>query len=255
MRGELVGINTAIFSNGLPASAGVGFSIPINRAREVMDRILKYGKVVRAYMGIYPQDLTEGIGEQFGIKDRHGAIISDVVPDSPADRAGLRTGDVIVAFNGQTVNDAVHLRNMASLTPPGTKAPIKYLRDGKEQTATVELGELKEQQSARTGEGAESNDNTLSGIEVDALTPSLLRHYNIPRNLTGVVISDVADGSPAADAGLRPSDVILEVNREPITSVEDFRKAVSRVGNRRAILRVYFAQRGGIQYVELGPRN
>jgi len=253
MRGELIGINTAIFSRGVPANAGVGFAIPINMARDVMDRILKHGKVVRGYLGVSIQNIDEALAEQFGLKDRQGAIVGDVVPDSPADRAGIQNGDVIIEFNGQKVNDRDHLRNLVGLTPPGTRVTLKLIRDGKERTVTAELEELKEERAARGGEPVEK-EATLSGIQVDELTPSYQRRFGLPRNLTGVVITDVDEGSLAAEVGLQPGDVIQEINRQRINTVEDFRRVASSVGRRRAVLRVYFPRQGSSGYVTLGPR-
>lgn len=254
MRGELIGINTAIFTRGAPANAGVGFAIPINMAREVMDRILKYGKVVRGYLGVEIQNLTEGMVEQFELKDRRGALVGNVVPDGPADRAGIRNGDVIIEFNGQRVNDADHLKNMVGLTPPGTRVTLRLIRNGREQTVTVELGERPAERTSRMPESGDRG-NTLSGIAVDELTPSLRNRFDIPRSIAGVIISDIDPDSPAAEVGLQPGDVIMEVNRQPVTSVEAFRQAVSRVGRRRALLRVYFSRSGSTGYVDIAPRG
>lgn len=252
MRGELIGINTAILGSG--TSAGVGFAIPVNMARDVMDRILKQGRVVRGYMGVRIQDLNEALAEQFRIKERQGSLVSDVDPNSPAERAGLRRGDVILEFNGQRAADSAHLRNMVAMTPPGTKATLRISRDGKEQNVTVELGELKEKGTTRPG--AESDvSNTLGGIEVDEVTPSLMRRFNLPQNVSGVIVTDIDPASTAAEAGLRPGDVIQEVNRQPIRNIQDFRKAVSAAGNRRAVLLVYSQQQGASGYIVLEPRG
>jgi serine protease Do len=256
MRGELIGINTAIFSRGIAANAGVGFSIPIKMARDVMDRILKDGKVVRGFLGVNIQTLTDAMAEVYGIKDRRGAIVVEVVADSPAERAGLRRDDVIVEFNGQKVNDRDQLSNMVGLTAPGTKVTLKVLRDGKEQTLTAELEELKEERAANRFGGREiERGNTLSGIDVEDLTPSAQRRYELPRSVTGVVVADVADDSPAAEAGLSPGDIIQEVNRQIVRTVEDFRRATSSVGNRRAVLRVYVQRQQASILMVIEPRG
>jgi serine protease Do len=255
MRGELIGINTAIFSRGMAANAGVGFSIPIKMARDVMERILKDGKVVRGFLGVQIQTVTEAVAEVYGLKDRHGAIVVEVVPDSPAERAGLRRDDVIIEFNGQRVTDRDQLSNVVGLTAPGTKVSFKILRDGKEQTVTAELEELKEARAANRFGGREMDrGNTLSGIEVEDLTASTQRRYELPRTVTGVVVADVADDSQAAEAGLSPGDVIQEVNRQIIRTVEDFRRAASSVGNRRAVLRVYIQRERASTLVVIEPK-
>jgi serine protease Do len=253
MHGEFIGINTAILGES-GGNVGVGFAIPVNMARGVMDLILKQGKVVRGYLGVTIQDLNKPLADRFGVKDYEGALVSDVAPGGPADRAGLRTGDVIVEFNGEKITDSSHFRNKVAFTPPGTKATLKILRNGKEQTATVELGELKEKQSARSEQGTEPGA-ALSGIEVDELTPQIIRRYNLPRDLKGVIVTDIDPTSSAAQAGLRPGDVIREVNRQPMASVQDFRKAVSAIGNQGAILLVYFRRQGSNGYVTVEPKG
>jgi len=255
MRGELIGINTAIFTRGAPANAGVGFAIPINMAREVMDRILKYGRVVRGYLGVTIQTLDEAMAEVYGVKGRQGAIVLEVVPDSPADRAGLRRDDIVIEYNGQKVTGSEQLRNMVALTAPGTRATLKVLREGREHTLSVEIGELREERtSARLGGEAERG-MTLGGLEVEELTPALQRRYDLPRQITGVLIVDVAEGSPAAEAGLMPGDVIQEINRQPVRTPADFRRMVSEVGRRRAVLRVYKQSQGGSFLIVLEPRG
>lgn len=252
MQGQLIGINTAIV--GAPANVGIGFAIPVNMARGVMDQILKHGRVIRGYLGVTIQDLSEALAEQFGVKTMQGALVSSVAPDSPAERAGLRRGDVIIEFNGQKVNDSTELKNMVGLTPPGTKVSLKLIRNGKEQTVTVELGELREAGAGRFGPGLE-RESALSGIAVEELTPWLRQRYDLPATLKGVIITDLAPGSPAAEAGLRPGDVIQEVNRQPIGSVRDFQEAAARAGNRRAVLLVYFSRQGSSAYIVLEPRG
>jgi serine protease Do len=163
---------------------------------------------------------------------------------------------VVIEFNGQKVSDSDQLSNMVGLTAPGTKVSFKILRDGKEQTLTAELEELKEERAANRFGGRDvERGSTLAGIEVEDLTPSAQRRYELPRSLTGVVVADVADDSQAAEAGLSPGDVIQEVNRQIVRSVEDFRRAASSVGNRRAVLRVYSQRQGASVLVVIEPRG
>ncbi len=244
LHGNLIGINTAIATGGGEGSVGIGFAIPINMARSVMDQLVAHGKVVRGYLGLIPQDVSPQIAQQFGLSGPGGALIGDVSPDSPASKAGLKRGDVILKLNGQPVNSANDLRLRISQTPPGTDVKLQISRDGKTQDISVDLGEFPEKEANATP--GQSNTGGLQGINVQDLTPDLAQQLNLPAGIHGVVVSDVDPASPAA-ADLQRGDVIQEVNHKPISNVEQYKQALATTGDQPVLLLV---NRGGAtQYV------
>ena len=244
LHGNLIGINTAIATGGGEGNIGIGFAIPINMARSVADQLVAHGKVVRGYLGLYPQDVTPEIAKQFGLSGPGGALVSEVSPDSPASKAGLKRGDVILKVNGQSVDSANDLRLRISQTPPGTDVKLQISRDGKVQDVAVDLGEFPEKEANATP--GQSNSGGLQGVNVQDLTPDLAQQLNLPAGIHGVVVSDVDPSSPAA-ADLQRGDVIQEVNHKPISNVEQYNQAVSAAGNQPVLLLV---NRGGVtQYV------
>ena len=228
-RGELVGINTAILTHG-EGSEGIGFAVPANLARQVMDQILKNGKVVRAYMGILPQDMTTDMAKAFGEKEARGVVVGDVTPNSPAQDAGVRRGDILLEVNGRLVTNSNQLRNSISMMQPGTEIKLKLLRDGSERDLTVKLKEM----PAETAMGRPDNDDStqaLDGVEVSNLSPNMAERLGLPESSTGVIVTDVDPSSKIADAGLRKGDVIQEVNHQPVKNVSEFQSAVKKGGN------------------------
>jgi len=244
-RGELIGINTAIISHGSEGSQGIGFAIPVNLARSVMDEILKTGKVTRGYLGIVPQDVTPAIAKAFGVKEFTGALVGGVSPDSPAQKAGLKNGDIILELNGKPVADANELRMSISMMAPGTSVNLKVLREGADRNLTATLGELPtEQATAEKGSG--ENNSELSGISVQNLNANLAQQLGVPAGTTGVVVTKVDPSSTAADAGIQRGDVIQEVNRKPIHNAADFAAAM-RSAKDQALLLVN--RQGNTMYV------
>jgi len=244
--GELVGVNTAIFSTS-GGYMGIGFAIPTDMAKTVMDSIIKHGKVIRGYLGVSIQNLTPELAKSLGIKATSGALISGVEKDSPAAKAGLKRGDLVIELDGKKVADSTSLRNMVSTNVPGAKTEVKFIRDGSEQTISVTLGEYKEKKVIRKSE----YDNVLKGVTIQEITPNLLDKMNIPENLSGVVVTDVATESPAADL-LQPGDVIQEVNRAPIQGVQDYDQVVSKIGEKDAVLLLIY-RGGGSIYLTIRP--
>jgi serine protease Do len=244
LRGDLIGINTAIATGGGEGNVGIGFAIPINMARSVADQLATHGKVVRGYLGLFPQDVTPEIAKQFGLTAPGGALVSDVSPDSPASKAGLKRGDVILKVNGQAVESANDLRLRISQTPPGTPVKLEISREGKTQDVSVDLGEFPEKEANATP--GESNAGGLSGVNVQDLTPDLAQQLNLPAGTHGVVVSDVDPASPAS-VDLQRGDVIQEVNHKPISNVEQYKQALAGAGSQPVLLLV---NRGGVtQYV------
>jgi Do/DeqQ family serine protease len=238
MKGELVGINSQIVSQS-DGNIGIGFAIPANMARHVMDDLRKGGRVRRSQLGVTIQPMTSDLAESLNLKDVGGVIVSSVTPDSAADRAGIRRGDVIKTFNGQPVHDFNSLRNRVADSTPGSSTTVGIIRDGSEKTLNVKLDEATAARAARdrgTAEGAE--DKAALGISVAPLTPELAAQAKLSRNTHGVVVQDVNPDGRAADAGIQAGDIILEVNRQVVQSVDDLRAAVRKSSDRPTLLLV-----------------
>lgn len=247
VRGELVGINTAIFSTS-GGYQGIGFAIPSSMAKVVMDNLIKKGKVVRGWLGVSIQPVTPDLAKQFDIKDDKGALVGDVVEDSPAEKAGLQSGDVIIEFDGKEVADPSSLRNIVAGTPPGKKVSLKIMRDGKMQKVDVTIAELPADMQKLRGE----YDNLLKGVMVQGLTPELKKNLDIPKRITGVVVTDIDEGSPAGGL-LMQNDVIIEVNRKKINSTKDYEAVVSKIKSGQDVLLLVF-RNGSTTYLSLSAR-
>jgi serine protease Do len=226
-RGELIGINTAIITHGSGGNQGIGFAVPSNLARTVMEEILKSGKVTRAYLGIYPQDVTPAIAKAFGEKDPRGVLIGDVSANSPAQAAGLQRGDIILEVNGKPMTGSNQLRMAISMMQPGSEAKLKVIRDGSQRELMIKLHELPTEHAENNNETGDQRQAS-AGVEVANLTPQISRQLNLPPTTTGVVVKSVSPSSPLAGSGLGKGDVIQEVNRQPVKSVSDFYDAMHK---------------------------
>ena len=253
-RGELVGINTAILGGETGGNQGIGFAIPANLARNIMNQILKSGKVTRGFMGILPQELTPEMAKAFGMPNARGVAVAQVETSSPAERAGLKVGDVITAVNGDPVEDVNTFRLQVAGFAPGTTVHLKVARSGQTMDIPVTLGEFNLEAENRGGGGRESNapsggeKGALRGVSVQALTPDLRSELQLPDSATGVAITDLDDDSPAAQAGLQQGDVITQVNHRAVSNVADFNRAVREGANRDSTL--LLVKRGqGTQFV------
>jgi serine protease Do len=239
--GELVGINTAILSGGSGGNQGIGFAIPTNMAKYVMDQILKHGKVVRGYIGVGVQEVTPELAKSFKIPPEKGALISNVDPDTPGAKAGLQRGDVIEELNGQPITGPNDLQLKIGSMAPGTTVHFKVNRSGQSRDFEVSLGEAPEGKNAgNQGEGSENNP--MSGVQVDELTSDIRQQLGLKPDTKGVVVTDVPGGSAASDAGLQRGDVIEQINRQPVNSVSDYRHLISQLGKQAVVLLV---NRGG----------
>ena len=251
-RGELIGINTAIISNGGGGNQGIGFAVPVNMARTVMEQILKSGKVTRGFLGVSIQEVTPDLAKAFNLPSAEGALVGGVTPDSPGAKAGLQKGDVITALNGQKVSDYHDLRLRISQTAPGTSVKLDVYRNGQKQQMTVTLGEFPEKAQAAEGNAPQGEAPALEGVQVENLTNDVAQQLNLPPGTRGVVITRVDPDSIAAETGLQRGDVIQEVNRKAVNSVEQFRAAVRGSANQPLLLLV---NRGGnTQYVVISPK-
>jgi serine protease Do len=223
-RGELIGINTAILAHGSAGNQGIGFAIPANMARNVMQQIVKNGKVTRAYLGVVPQDVTPAMARAFGQKEPHGALVGDVSANSPAARSGLEKGDIILEVNGRPVANSNDLRMTISMMPPDSNVNLKVFRSGSERAMAVKLGELPATEAAIQHQGKGSS-SVLSGVSVENLDTESARQLGLPASSQGVVVTNVSPNSRAAEAGLRRGDVIQEVNRKPVKNTSDLERA------------------------------
>jgi serine protease Do len=234
-RGELVGINTAILANGSEGNQGIGFAVPVNLARTVMDQILKNGKVTRAYLGILPQDVTPAMAKAFGEKEATGALVGDVTPNSPAEKAGLLKGDIILQLNGKPVEDANQLRMSISMMSPDAAVNLKVFRNGAEREFAIKLAELPVKE-ASVQSGSEGAKGDLAGISVEDLDAQTARQLHVPANTAGVVVTGISPSSPAVDSGLRRGDVIQEVNRKPVRNTSEFEAAMRNAKDQTLLL-------------------
>jgi serine protease Do len=225
-RGELVGINTAIIAHGSEGNQGIGFAIPANMARSVMQQIVTTGKVTRAYLGVIPQDVTPQIAKAFGENGLRGALVGDVSPNSPAQRSGLAKGDIVLSVNGKPVVDSNDLRMTISMMAPDTNVNLKIFRDGSEREVSVKLGELPTTEATALQQGKGGSTSALSGVSVENLDPDAAKQLGLPSNSQGVVVTGVSPSSNAAEAGLQPGDVIQEVNRKAVRNTSDFEHAL-----------------------------
>ena len=245
-RGELVGINTAIFSTS-GGYMGIGFAIPSDMAKSVMDSIIKHGKVIRGWLGVSIQNLTPDLAKSLGIKETEGALIAGVENSSPADKAGLKRGDLITEMNGKKITDATTLRNVVASMAPGAKADIKIIRSGKELTITAVLGEYKEKKIVKKT----AYNNAFKGVTVQELTPSLRDKLNLPEGMVGVVVTDIASDSPSQGL-LQVNDVIEEMNRKAVGSAQEYEAIVSKIGEHDTVLLLIFRDGGSI-YMTIKP--
>jgi serine protease Do len=228
-RGELIGINTAILSHGSGGNEGVGFAIPSNLARKVMDQIVKNGKVTRAYMGVYIQEMSPELAKAFGESAPQGALVGDVTPGSPAEKGGLKKGDIVVALDGKPITDSNQLRMSISMMEPGYTAHLKVWRNGSEHDAAVKLETLPSEKEQASLEPANPQE-ALEGVTLGNVDDQTLQQLGLPANTKGVVVTDINPSSPLVDAGLQQGDVIQEVNHNPVKNVAEFNQAVQKAG-------------------------
>ena len=234
LEGEMVGINTAIFSPS-GGNLGIGFSIPSNMAKDVMDHLLKYGKVVRGYLGISIQELTPDIKKSFKYSGE-GALVAEVMPESPAEKAGIKAGDIIVDFRGQKIDNIPEFKKLIGETMPGEKAEMTIFRDGKTSKMSAEVIELKEETPAPRP-GVEKP--TRFGIQAQDLNPQIRQQLGVPNSLEGVVVAAVEPDSRADASGIKPGDVILRVNQTLIKNSGEFSQVMQGIGTDQVLLWIW----------------
>ena len=231
LQGQLIGINTAIFSR-TGGYMGIGFAIPSQMVKHVMESLIGQGKVIRGWLGVSIQDLSEDLAKQFDAPDTQGALVGDVFSTSPAGLAGLQRGDIIRSYNGVQVKNPTHLRTLVADTAPNTSVPMKVLRNSKEMTLSVSIGEMPKNVAslAKAAPDSIQGNHPLAGLSVEAVKPGQTADGN------GVAITQVESNSPADRAGIRPGDILVEVNRQAIRSVKDFEHLASGLDTKASVL-------------------
>ncbi len=239
--GKVVGINTALFSRS-GGYMGIGFAIPSNLAKEIANQLIKSGKVTRGYLGIMIQQITPDLAKSFNIEPGQGIIVSQVSEDSPAKKAGLTPGDVIISFRGKPVKKVGRFRNLVALIPPGSREQLVILRDGKQKKLNITIGKLFEENKLAALEPSQSTEEI--GLSVQTLTPQLAKQFNV-KSGEGVVVTAVRSGSIAAMGGIESGMVILQVNHKPVKSAAEFKRAVKKSSKEKRVL--LLTRKGNIQ--------
>jgi serine protease Do len=254
INGRLVGINTAILSRS-GGSQGVGFAIPSNLARSVMESLVENGKVTRGYLGVVIQNVTPDLAQEFKLKENKGALIGDVVPNGPADKAGVKSGDVVIEFNGHPVTDSRRMQLDVASTKPGSNVKMEVLRDGEKKTLDVTVKQLPGSDKLASADSSnESDTGTLNGVEVADLDQQARQQFDVPKTVKGAVVTQVDPGSAAAEAGLKPGDVIQEINHQPVKSADEAVKLTEKSSDdKRTLVRVW--EKGSSHYVVVDEGN
>jgi serine protease Do len=254
VRGELVGINTAIFSQS-GGNMGIGFAVPSNMAQSIMAQLVQSGKVVRGWLGVSIQELTPELASQFGVGNTKGVLVSDVMDDSPAKKAGFERADVITEFDGKSMDSPTHLRNAVAQTPVGKKVTVKIIRDKKPKTIDLTIAE---QPKSMTQAGAEESGEAaqptgvLSDLEVRDLNEELANRYGAKSGERGVVVVRVKSGSTAEELGVREGDLIMEVNRQAVTSLKAYERIAAKLPKDQPVL-LLLKRQGRTIYLTLRP--
>jgi Do/DeqQ family serine protease len=269
-RGEMIGMNTMILTGGNTGfggeggNIGIGFAVPSNLTKQVMDQLLKSGKVSRGYIGVLLQSVTPDVAQQFGLKDTHAAVITEVTPGKPGAKAGLQVGDAIVGIDGQKVEDSSDLTLKVTSHAPGSSVVLDVIRNGQPMKVTVTLGNRPTaanfgepgDQEDNGGQGSDNGDNgnaakSAYGLTVEALTPEVAQELQVPANTHGVVVDSVDPDTPAADSVPRGA-IIMGVNRHPVNNVGDFERLMSQANGKPALLTLNVG--GAVRFVVVQPK-
>ncbi|PIQ83908.1 MAG: hypothetical protein COV75_05060 [Candidatus Omnitrophica bacterium CG11_big_fil_rev_8_21_14_0_20_63_9] len=232
IRGEVIGINVAILSSSR-GFEGIGFAIPVNKAKNILEQLIEGKRVVYGWLGVQIQDITEDVAEYYKLTDREGVLVYQVLPDSPASRGGLKDGDIVKTFDGQPIRHSRELVDRVSNSKAGRRVAMEILREGKRQTLQVEIGDRQTEIDVASGGAAEH----WRGVQVSGLTPEQGERFGLVPGTSGVLVVEVEEGSPAEQAGLRPGDVINEINRVRIENVGQYREAIAQVQGNPALVR------------------
>jgi serine protease Do len=249
--GRLIGINTQIKSSS-EGNEGIGFAVPVNLARHVTERLISGGTVTRGYLGVIQENLTSGLAESFNLPDQNGALVDEVLPGDPAQKAGIESGDVIVEFNGKKVTDREELQLMISECSPGTEVTVKVFRDGAQKTVTVKLGELpgdvarnnnnnnnNNNNRTRPNTPASSTTDALDGVQLYDLNAAARQQLQIPDSVKGAIVTGVSQDSSAAAAGLKAYDVITEINRHAVANSQNAVDLCEQAKTKRVLFKIW----------------
>ena len=257
LSGELIGINSQILSPGGAngGNIGIGFSIPSNMARDVMEQLLKNGKVQRGQLGVWVQNITDDTAKALELKDTSGVLVSDVMKGRAAEKAGIKRGDIITAINGEKIEDSNVFRNKVAGTPPGSQIKLTVIREGQAQEITATLDEFDVDAVTRSQNGGDDRtvpekESGKLGLSLQPVTPQVARQLNLASE-EGLIITDVDPTGPAAEAGLARGDVILEINKQSVATVDDVRSALDKAGSRPVLMLV--ARQGRTIYLTVRP--
>ena len=251
--GRLMGVNTAIFSR-TGGNQGIGFAVPGNLARTVMDSILKHGRVVRGFLGISLQPLTEDLVQQFKLPGDRGALVGGVTPGSPAQKAGITNGDVVTEVEGKPIEGPQQLQLVVGGMAPGTDVSVKLLREGKEQVVKVKLGERPTRGDLARNDGVESEPDVLDGVTVADVDKDLIKELELPEDTKGVVVTQIDPESPSFAAGLRKGDIVHEINREPVTTAKDAVALSEKVKKEKKVL-LRASTKGASRFLVVTPKE
>jgi Do/DeqQ family serine protease len=252
--GELIGINSQILSPS-GGNIGIGFAIPSNMAKSVMEQLLKNGKVSRGRLGVGIQPVTSDLAESMGLKEVRGVIVNLVEEGGAGDKAGLKRGDIIIALNGERVDDNNVLRNKIASTPPGTEVTLTIMRDGSEKQLKATLGEWSDVAKNNPQDNSQSNGQNSGklGIAVEPMSAEIAKQLGVPPTTQGIVVTEVDPDGPAAEAGLTQDDIIVEINRQPVKSPDDLQKGLDKAGGKKSLLLIN--RRGQTAYLAVEPRR
>ena len=254
--GRLVGINTAIISPS-GGNNGIGFAVPVNMARTVLERLITGGKITRGYLGVKPQDLDAGLAQQFGLPDQNGALVGDVLAGSPAAKAGVKSGDVILTVNDKQITGADNLKVVVSQLDPGSRVNVGLVRNGVHKTVLIALGTMSENGEVSEGQNNPDTGNTkadaLDGVTVADLDPHVRQELQLPDTIHGALVTEVESDSNSADAGLQPNDIIVEINRQPVGNSDDAVRLCKGAKSSQILVKVWrgLGNAGGTLYLSV----
>jgi len=243
-KGEAIGLNSAIFTR-TGGSVGIGVAVPINMAKFVTPQLAEHGSVVRGWLGVTIQPLTSDLAKTFGVSRYDGALVSSVFDNSPAAKVGVKAGDIIVEYDGQKISRTTDLSKLVAATPVGKSVPMRVVRDGKPVVLTPTIARLTDKEEIAAAGGGSGTKHAKLGLAVEPLTPEIARQLGVSVD-HGLVVREVQDGSPAAEAGIRPGDVITEVDRQPVSTVDDLRRVVEKRSDGRPTLLLVYRQGSAI---------